>query len=203
MKKQSGKSGKPDKPKPTKGKDKAAGGAKPKEKESAGKVEAKKKGEKTISVEKQKDNERLIAENRKARFEYFVLDSLECGIILQGSEVKSLRQGKCSIEEAYGRIKDGDVWLINCDIQEYTFANQLNHLPKRPRKLLLHKREVAKFAAKANDRGLTLVPLRMYFKEGKAKVLLAVCRGKRLHDKREAVKKAGAQREIQRALRGK
>jgi SsrA-binding protein len=203
MKKQSGKSGKPDKPKPTKGKDKGAGGAKPKEKESAGKTEAKKKAEKTISVEKAKDNERLIAENRKARFEYFVLDSLECGIILQGSEVKSLRQGKCSIEEAYGRIKDGDVYLINCDIQEYTFANQLNHLPKRPRKLLLHKREVAKFAAKANDRGLTLVPLRMYFKEGKAKVLLAVCRGKRQHDKREAVKKASAQRDIQRAMRGK
>lgn len=197
------KNNKPDKPKPTpsKSKGKAAGGAK--ERESVGKVEAKKKAEKTISVEKQKDNERMIAENRKARFEYFVLDSLECGIILQGSEVKSLRQGKCSIEEAYGRIKDGDVWLINCDIQEYTFANQLNHLPKRPRKLLMHKREVAKFAGKANDRGLTLVPLRMYFKEGKAKILLAVCRGKRQHDKREAVKKAGAQRDIQRALRGK
>ncbi len=199
MKKPTGKSGKPDKPKPTKGK--APGGAK--EKESVGKVEAKKKAEREISIEKQKDNERLIAENRKARFEYFVLDSLECGIILQGSEVKSLRQGKCSIEEAYGRVKGGDVWLINCDIQEYTFANQLNHLPKRPRKLLMHKREVAKFASKANDRGLTLVPLRMYFKEGKAKILLGICRGKRLHDKREAVKKANANRDIQRALRGK
>ncbi len=145
----------------------------------------------------------MITENRKARFQYFVMDTLECGIVLTGTEVKSLRLGNVSIEESYGRIKDGEVWLINTDIQEYAWANRWNHVAKRPRKLLMHRREVAKFASKADDKGLTLVPLKMYFKEGRAKVLIGICKGKQLHDKRETLKKANAQRDIQRAMRGR
>jgi SsrA-binding protein len=147
------------------------------------------------------DNERVIAVNRRARHEYDVLESLECGIMLVGSEVKSLRTGQLSLEEAYGRVREGEVWLMGCDIPEYAQANRLNHDPKRPRKLLMHRRERLKFANRAYEHGLTLVPLRLYFKEGRAKVLMGLCRGRKLHDKREAIKKADVNREIQRALR--
>jgi SsrA-binding protein len=147
------------------------------------------------------DNERVIAVNRRARHEYDVLETLECGIALVGSEVKSLRTGKLSLEEAYGRVRDGEVWLMGCDIPEYVQANRFNHEPKRPRKLLMHRREVRKFANRAYEQGLTLVPLRMYFKEGRAKVLIGLCRGRKLHDKREAIKKADVGRELQRAMR--
>jgi SsrA-binding protein len=145
-------------------------------------------------------NERVVSENRKARHNYTVLDALECGIVLVGSEVKSLREGHISLEEAYGRVKDGEVWLVGCDIPEYVDANQFNHRPKRPRKLLVHRREVKRFASRALEKGLTLVPLRIYFKRGIAKVLLGLCRGKQRHDKREAMKKADAQRDIQRQM---
>ncbi len=147
------------------------------------------------------ENERLIAQNRKARHNYQVLDTLECGIVLVGSEVKSLRAGRMSLEEAYARVKNGEVWLVGCDIPEYVDANRLNHAPRRPRKLLLHRREIRRFAAQAYQKGLTLVPLKMYFKRGRAKVLLGVCRGKQKHDKREAMKNAEARRDIQRAVR--
>lgn len=120
--------------------------------------------------------------------------------MLVGSEVKSLREGKISLEEAYGRMRDGEVWLLGCDIPEYVQANQFNHNPKRPRKLLLHRREVQKFASRAYEQGLTLVPLKMYFKEGRAKVLLGLCRGKQKHDKREAIKKAEVQRDLRRVM---
>jgi len=130
-----------------------------------------------------------------------VLDTLECGIALVGSEVKSLRDGKVSLAEAYGRVKDGEVWLIGCDIAEYTEANRFNHQPRRPRKLLMHRREIRRFAGRAYEQGLTLVPLKMYFKRGRAKVLLGICRGRQRHDKREAMKKATARREIQQVLR--
>ena len=130
-----------------------------------------------------------------------MLDTLECGIVLVGSEVKSLRQGKCSLEEAYGRIREGEVWLMGCDIQEYVEANRFNHVPRRARKLLLHRREIDKVAGKAYQRGQTLVPLKMYFKQGRAKVLLGICQGRKLHDKREILKKQDAQRDIQRAMR--
>jgi SsrA-binding protein len=143
----------------------------------------------------------LIAQNRKARHNYLVLDTLECGIVLVGSEVKSLRAGRVSLDEAYGRVRDGEVWLVGCDIQEYVEANRFNHNPRRPRKLLLHRREIRRFASQAYQKGLTLVPLKMYFKRGRAKVLLGVCRGKQKHDKREAMKKAEARRDIQRAIR--
>jgi SsrA-binding protein len=143
----------------------------------------------------------LIAANRKARHEYEVLDTLECGIMLVGSEVKSLRKGTISLDEAYGRVKEGEVWLLNCDIAEYVQANQFNHIPKRPRKLLMHRREVKKFANRAYEQGLTLVPLKMYFKEGRAKVLLGICKGRKLYDKREVMKRKTMQRDIDRAMR--
>lgn len=152
-------------------------------------------------ADREHDNERLIALNRKARHEYEVIDTLECGIALVGSEVKSLRTGKISLEEAYGRMKSGEVWLIGCDIPEYKQANQFNHSPKRPRKLLMHRREIKKFASRAYEQGLTLVPLKMYFKEGRAKVLMGIGRGRKLYDKREMLKKASMKRDVERALR--
>lgn len=130
-----------------------------------------------------------------------MLDTLECGVVLVGSEVKSLRTGRISIEEAYGRVREGEVWLIGCDIPEYVHSNQFNHIPKRPRKLLLHQREIKRFANRAFEQGLTLVPLKIYFKSGRAKVLLGLCRGKQRHDKREAIKKAEVQRDLRRAMR--
>ncbi|MEM6329871.1 MAG: SsrA-binding protein SmpB [Planctomycetota bacterium] len=148
-------------------------------------------------------NERVIAQNRKARHEYEVLEHLECGIVLVGSEVKSLRNGRMSLDEAYGRVDRGEVWLLGCDIQEYTFANQQNHEPRRRRKLLMHRREIKKFAAQAYEKNLTLVPLKMYFKQGKAKVLMGVCRGKKTYDKRESLKKKAMQRDIDRAMRSR
>ena len=149
-----------------------------------------------------KKNERAIAQNRKARHEYHVLETLECGIVLTGSEVKSLRAGQLSLDEASGRVKDGEVWLVGCDIPEYRFAHQLTHTPKRPRKLLMHRREIRKFAAQAYEKNLTLVPLKMYFSRGRAKVLMGVCRGKKLFDKRESMKKKSMQRDMDRAMRG-
>jgi SsrA-binding protein len=159
------------------------------------------KSKKKPDVDKEHDNERLIAQNRRARHEYTVLDTLECGIMLVGSEVKSLRRGTVSLDEGYAHVKNGEVFLVGCDIAEYVEANRFNHNPRRQRKLLLHRREIKKFAGKSSDKGLTLVPLKMYFKEGRAKVLLGVCRGKQLHDKRETLKKQTMQREIDRAAR--
>lgn len=147
---------------------------------------------------------RQIAENRKARHRFTVVDALECGLKLVGSEVKSLRDGKVSLDEAYGRVKDGEVWLVGCDIPEYPNATIWNHAPKRPRKLLMHQREVDRFANRAKEKGLTLVPLKLYFNErGVAKVLLGLCRGKQTHDKREDLKKAAVKREMDRAMRRK
>jgi SsrA-binding protein len=130
-----------------------------------------------------------------------VLDTLECGIVLVGSEVKSLRAGRASLDEAYGRLRDGEVWLVGCDIPEYVEANRFNHNPRRHRKLLLHRREIRKFASQAYEKGLTLIPLKMYFLRGRAKVLLGICRGKQKHDKREAMKKEEARRQIQSVMR--
>lgn len=146
-------------------------------------------------------NERPIAENRKARFNYEVIDTLECGVVLVGSEVKSIRNGHISLEEAYGRVKGEEVWLVGCEIPEYVYAHQLNHETKRPRKLLMHRREIRKFANKALEKGLTLVPLKMYFKEGRVKVLMGIGRGRKLHDKRDKMKKDSVRRDIERAMR--
>jgi SsrA-binding protein len=141
-----------------------------------------------------------ICRNRRATHEYEILDTIECGLVLVGTEVKSLRAGHANLEDAYARIDDGEVWLIGSEIPEYVFGNRLNHKPKRPRKLLLHRREIDRVAGKASEKGQTLVPLRMYFKDGMAKVELAVAKGKQTHDKRESLKKADAKRQIYRAL---
>ena len=141
-----------------------------------------------------------ICRNRRATHDYEVLDRIECGIVLVGTEVKSLRDGHATLDEAYASIDRDEVWLVGAEIPEYGFGNRLNHKPKRERKLLLHRREIAKFAAKADQKGFTLIPLRMYFKNGRAKVEIGVGRGKKSHDKRDSLKKADAKREIDRAM---
>jgi SsrA-binding protein len=148
----------------------------------------------------QKDEIRDVCRNRRASHEYEILDRLECGIVLTGTEVKSLREGHAMLEDAYARIDKNELWLLGSEIPEYVFGNRMNHKPKRPRKLLLHRREIARFAGKASQKGFTLVPLRLYFKNGLAKVELAVCKGKQLHDKRDSLKKKDAEREMKRAL---
>lgn len=150
--------------------------------------------------DKKDEGVQVVCRNRKALHEYEILEALECGLVLTGTEVKSLRDGQASLDEAYGKLEGGEVWLIGSEIPEYAMGNRMNHKPKRPRKLLMHRGEIDKFAGKASQRGFTLVPLRIYFKEGRAKVELAVARGKQMHDKREAQKKAEAQREIRRAM---
>jgi SsrA-binding protein len=163
-----------------------------------------KQGKQSGKSDKDADkNERRIAENRKARRNFEIIDTLECGIALVGSEVKSLRNGKVSIEEAYGRIRNNEVWLVGCNIAEYSHANVMNHESRRPRKLLLHRREIRKFANKALERGLTLVPLKVYFKEGRAKVELALARGKHTYDKRAALKKREDDESARRAMRAR
>jgi SsrA-binding protein len=146
------------------------------------------------------DGERDVARNRRAFHDYEVMDRLECGLVLTGTEVKSLREAHASLDEAYAKVDAGEVWLIGCDIPEYAFGNLLNHKPRRPRKLLLHRREIAKFAGGATQKGFTLIPLRLYFKNGRAKVEIAVCKGKQLHDKRQAMKDAESKREISREM---
>jgi SsrA-binding protein len=149
------------------------------------------------------DGTQAICRNKRAFHNYEIIERIECGIVLKGTEVKSLRDGTASLEDAYARLEDGEVWLIGSDIPEYAMGNRMNHKPKRPRKLLLHRREIDKFAGKATQRGFTLVPLRLYFKHGMAKVEVAIAKGKQLHDKREAKKKVDAQREIRRAMSGR
>src|SRR5437763_16966047 len=150
---------------------------------------------------KDADDVQPICRNKRAYHEYEVFDALECGIVLTGTEVKSLREHAASLEEAYAKIDGGEVWLIGSDIPEYTMGNRLNHKPKRARKLLLHKREIDKFAGKASQQGYTLVPLRLYFKAGRAKIEIAVARGKKQYDKREVKEKAEAAREIRKAMK--
>jgi SsrA-binding protein len=141
-----------------------------------------------------------VTRNRRAYFEYEVLDQIECGIVLVGTEVKSLRDGHANLEDSYAKLEDGELWLVGSEIPEYAMGNRQNHKPKRVRKLLLHRREIEKFAGKASQRGFTLVPLRLYFKQGRAKVEIAVAKGKQAHDKRQSVKKADAEREMRRAI---
>lgn len=141
----------------------------------------------------------IVCRNRKARHNYDILDELECGVALRGSEVKSIRDGKMSINEAYARVDDGEVWLIGADIAEYPQATVMNHDPRRPRKLLLHRREIQKFAESATQQGLTLVPLSVYFVRGNVKVKIAVARGRKLHDKREKLRKKADTQEMRRA----
>ncbi len=144
----------------------------------------------------------LIAENRRARRDYEVTDTLEAGLVLQGSEVKSLRQGKANLAHSYAAFQDGEIFLLNADIPEYSFANRQNHKATQPRKLLLHRREVNKMSAAIQRDGMTLVPLKLYFNEtGRAKLLVGVARGRKKADKREVDKKRDWERSKARLLR--
>jgi SsrA-binding protein len=146
--------------------------------------------------------EETISENRKARYRYEILEKIECGVVLLGSEVKSLREHKVSIDEAYARVRDGELWLVGADIAEYKQATIWNHEPKRVRKLLVQKRQLSKLTGRTAEKGLTLVPLRIYFSpRGFVKVQIGVCRGKKLHDKRETLKANEARRNIDREMR--
>jgi SsrA-binding protein len=147
--------------------------------------------------------EKLIADNRKARHDYQLLDRYEAGIVLTGTEVKSLRDGGASLQQAYADVRDGEAWLIGAHIAEYGQGNVANHEPDRDRKLLLHSKEIASLLGKVRERGLTLVPTRLYFKNGKVKVELALARGKEQRDKRRDIAKRDADRQIDRALKSR
>jgi SsrA-binding protein len=145
--------------------------------------------------------DQTVITNRKARYDYFVLDSYECGLVLRGAEVKSIRNGRANLQDGYARISDGEVWLYGMHISPYEFSRaELD--PVRPRKLLLHHRQIDELARALETKGTTLVPLRVYFKDGRAKVEIATARGKARYDKRQAIAKRDALRETQRALKG-
>jgi SsrA-binding protein len=147
---------------------------------------------------------KIVADNRKARFNYEIGETFEAGVALTGSEVKSLRAGKATIAESYADSRDGELWLINSTITDYSQAGRDNHAPKRPRKLLLHKRQINKLIGAVDRQGFTVVPLKLYFNEkGRAKVEIALARGKKLHDKRDTLKKRSWDRERGRLLRAK
>ncbi len=149
-------------------------------------------------------NIRTVADNRKARFAYEIVDTLETGIMLAGTEVKSLREGQANIQESYASVEGGELWLINAYVPEYSAGNRFNHEPRRRRKLLVSKRELARLAQAIEREGMTMVPLRLYFNaRGIAKLQLAVARGKKLHDKRETVKRRDWNREKARLLKEK
>jgi SsrA-binding protein len=149
--------------------------------------------------EKNDPNSQTVCRNRRARYEYDILDELQCGIVLTGSEVKSIRNSKISIEEAYARIRDGELWLVGADIAVYPQATVMNHEPKRTRKLLIRKPELRKVAESAAQKGLTLVPLAVFFSRGIVKVTVAVAKGRQLHDKRQALKRKEDTREMRNA----
>jgi SsrA-binding protein len=147
---------------------------------------------------------KVVADNRKARFNYEIGETFEAGIVLTGSEVKSLRAGKATIAESYADARGGEIWLINSNIPEYLQAHRYNHAPKRPRKLLLHQNQIHKLAGAVEREGMTIVPLRLYFNDkGRAKIAIALGKGKKLHDKRETLKKRSWERERGRLMRQK
>ncbi len=145
--------------------------------------------------------EKLICTNRQARYDYHIEESFEAGLALQGTEVKSLRDGRANLKDSYAAVDDGEVYLYECHISPYPNGGYANHEPKRPRKVLLHKKEIRRLLGKTQERGLTLIPLKLYFLRGRAKVELALARGKKLYDKREDMKRRDADREIERAFR--
>ncbi len=148
------------------------------------------------------DKHKIVAENRKARFNYFIEETYEAGLALSGTEVKSLRFGEGSIAESYAEVRDGQVWLVNANIPEFSHGNRFNHEPKRPRKLLLHAREIEKFVGAVERKGMTLIPLSIYFNaRGRAKVELALAKGKQTHDKRATIKERDWQRDKARVMR--
>ena len=141
---------------------------------------------------------KIIAENRKARHDYFVVDEFEAGLVLKGTEVKSLRQGRANLKDSYAKIENGEVFVYQLHIAPYPFAYYDNHDPLRPRKLLLHKHEIKRLYGKVNEKGHTLIPLRLYFKSGKVKILVALAKGKRKYDKRESIRRRDEQRDLER-----
>jgi SsrA-binding protein len=147
--------------------------------------------------------EKLVVDNRRARHDYHLSDRVEAGIVLTGTEVKSLRDGRVSLQQAYADVRDGEVWLVGASIQPYEQASAGAHDPDRDRKLLLHRREIASLIGKVKERGFTLVPTKLYFRDGRAKVELALAKGKELHDKRRDIARRDADRQIERALRSR
>jgi SsrA-binding protein len=148
------------------------------------------------------DELKPIAINRRARHEYAILETLEAGLVLRGTEVKSLRAGQVTFKDSYATIRNNEAWLRGCHISPYSHGTDANHEPERDRKLLLHQREIARLTGKVAERGLTIVPLRLYFKKGRAKLELGLARGKKLHDKRSSLREREVQREMDRAARG-
>ena len=146
---------------------------------------------------------KIIAENRKARFDYFIEDTYECGIVLEGTEVKSVKNGNISFPDAFAEITNGEVWVKNFHISEYSFSSIFNHDPDRPKKLLLHAEEIKRLTRRVEEKGCTLIPLDFYLKDGRVKVTLGVCKGKKMYDKRAAIKDRDVQRDIQREFAGK
>jgi SsrA-binding protein len=146
-------------------------------------------------------NEKTVATNREAYFNYYIVETYECGVALTGTEVKSIREGRCNLKDSYGAIRAGEAWLLNAHISPYTHGHRDNHEPTRTRKLLLHKAEIEKLAGKAQEKGLTLVPTKMYFKNGRIKIELGVAKGKKLYDKRETERKREADREARAAVK--
>jgi len=149
------------------------------------------------------DGRKIIAENRKARFDYFIEDTYECGIVLEGTEVKSVKNGNISFPDAFAEITNGEVWVKNFHISEYSFSSIFNHDPDRPKKLLLHADEIKRLTRRVDEKGCTLIPLDFYLKNGRVKVTLGVCKGKKMYDKRAAIKDRDVQRDIQREFSGK
>jgi SsrA-binding protein len=147
--------------------------------------------------------EKLITDNRRARYDYELLDRVEAGIVLTGTEVKSLRAGRATLAQAYADVRDGEAWLNGAEIAIYEQGNTANHEPTRPRKLLLHRREIDRLYGQVREKGLTLVPTKLYFKDGRVKVELALARGKDVRDKRRAVSDRDAKRQIERALKAR
>jgi len=150
-----------------------------------------------------REPEKTVCQNRKARHEYFILETYEAGLVLKGTEVKSLRAGKANLKDSFARIENGELWLENMHVSPYEQGNRFNHEPKRPRKLLMHKAEIMRLWGKSREKGLAMIPLRIYFKDGRAKVELALAKGKKMYDKREDIAKRDAEREIARVARGK
>jgi len=147
--------------------------------------------------------EKLIVDNRRARHDYHLSDRVEAGLVLSGTEVKSLRGGEATLRQAYAEVRDGEAWLVGLHVPEYSEGNRANHDPDRPRKLLLHRKEIERLASSVAEKGFTLVPTRIYFKDGRAKVELALARGKDTVDKRRDIAKRDADRQIERALKGR
>ncbi|MCZ6635627.1 MAG: SsrA-binding protein SmpB [bacterium] len=146
---------------------------------------------------------KIIVQNRKARRDYEILDTYEAGLALTGTEVKSLRQGKAHLKDSYARVENGEAYLHKVHISEYIQGNRFNHDPERKRKLLLHKHEIRRLRVRTEERGLTLIPLKLYFKKGRAKVELGLARGKRAYDKRQTIARRDAQRDLEQALKSR